>query len=290
MHSKQPISVVFASTPEFGLPTLEKLFHNPIVDLKGVITQPDRKKGRGQKLSAPPIKQAAQDMKLPVFQPLTKHEFSSIVQNLAADIIIVIAYGMIIPKQITRDFICLNAHASLLPFHRGASPIQSVILTGSRHTGVTIIQMDEYMDHGPIVTQQSFEMNHDITVSILHDRLSELSAELMGSVLEIFYDKGTLNRTNQQHNHATYCQKIATKDREILPIDTPKVIDRKIRAFSPSPGAFIQHDAGHLGLIESALVDDKIDLIRVKPAGKKEMLYKDFKRGHIDFKLDQRFL
>ena len=265
------------------------MFNEPLVELVGVITQPDKPKGRGRRTLPSSIKKKCGSLSVQVFQPATKHEFSDMIHTLAPDLIIVIAYGMIIPSSVTQHYMCINAHASLLPLYRGPSPIHAALLNGDSTSGVTLIRMDEEMDHGDIISIESCTVHPQDTFKDLHDRLAALSASLIQTSVHSFFKDGDLNSIPQDHSLATYCHKLTTSDREILTEDSSEIAFRKIKTFSPYPGAFIQLPSLRLGIVDAEFKDQVIYLLTVKPEGKSTMTFSDFKRGHRDSVLDSRF-
>ena len=180
------LNIVFCGTPEFGIPSLEVLFkssHNIVA----IYTQPDRPSGRGQKLTPSPVKTWAQQHSITVYQPKNFKNSAdlAILKDLKPDLIVVIAYGIILPKEMLEipKFGCINVHASILPKWRGASPIQAAILAGDSVSGVTIMQMDVGMDTGDILHIQSLELDQHETTATLHDKLKNIGAEALLKVI-----------------------------------------------------------------------------------------------------------
>src|SRR3989339_580909 len=184
--------ILFFGTPEFSVPCLEYLINNNY-SIIGCVTQPDKPKGRGQALAASPIKKIAQQHTIPVYQPKTlrisKKEgadfLQEVQQKLQPDIAVVVAYGKIIPKELLQipKYGFVNVHGSLLPFLRGASPIQTAILHGFQKTGVTIMQMDEGMDTGPMFATQEIPLTPQETAETLHDKMKIVGAQLLVETL-----------------------------------------------------------------------------------------------------------
>lgn len=240
------LRIVFMGTGEIGVPSLRALVaagHEVVA----VYTQPDRPAGRDMKLRPSPVKLAAQQLGLPVLQP-ERIRHAAEVEQLKAfqpDLAIVVAYGQILPKSVleTPRHGCWNIHASLLPRHRGAAPIQAVILAGDAQSGVTIMQMDEGLDTGPILVQEAFDLHRHETGGSLHDRLGEQAPGLlMRAVAE--FQSGTLQPTPQDSALSTYAPKLSRENGRIDWTLSAVEIDRQIRAFTPWPGAFTAIDQG----------------------------------------------
>lgn len=235
-HTKPKI--VFMGTPEFGAVILEGLMkseYQPIL----VVTETDKPAGRDRVLTAPAVKVVAEKYKIPILQPEKILNIKSEILNLEPDLIIVAAYGQILPKEIL-DIPkkgCLNVHPSLLPKYRGSSPIQSAILNGEKITGVTIILMDEKIDHGPIIGQRTIEIGEKETGKDLQDKLADLSVRL---ILETIpkQQKGLVRPVPQNENQITYARVLRREDGKINWKKTAEDIERQIRAFALWPECF----------------------------------------------------
>ncbi|HEX2549928.1 MAG TPA: methionyl-tRNA formyltransferase, partial [Gammaproteobacteria bacterium] len=183
----QNYKIIFAGTPEFSCTTLQSLLHSEH-EVVAVYTQPDRPAGRGRKIAASPVKEIALLHDLPIHQPLNFREVEEqkILADYAADFMVVVAYGILLPKAIldAPKFGCLNIHASLLPQFRGAAPIQRAILSNDKKTGVTIMQMDSGLDTGPMLYKEECDIFEDDTSQTLHDRLSILGSDALLHTLE----------------------------------------------------------------------------------------------------------
>lgn len=230
------MKIVFMGTPEIAVPTLDAL-HADGHEIAAVFTQPDRPAGRGKKLRAPAVKQRAEALGLTVYQPesLRKGDDAAealrILQEIAPELIVVIAYGQILPKVILDlpQYGCINLHASLLPRWRGAAPIQRVILAGDTETGVTAMQMAEGLDTGDMLHTLTIPVAPDETADSLHDRLAELAAQTMRETIEQI-KAGTLTATPQDDSAACTAAKI-TKDMSLIDFrKSAQEIDRTIRA------------------------------------------------------------
>lgn len=234
------LKIIFMGTAELSCASLEKLAGNPPFQINAVVTQPDKPSGRELKLHPPPVKVLAQKLALPVLQPpKARHEpFISELRAASPDLIVVAAYGHILPQAILDlpRFGCLNVHTSLLPKYRGAAPIQWAIANGETETGVTIMKMDAGMDTGAIVAQRRTPISPQDDSATLHDRLAHLGAELLLETIPS-YVAGTL-LPKPQPGDASYAPKIKKEDGHVvwkLPAET---ILNRLRAFLPWPGAF----------------------------------------------------
>jgi methionyl-tRNA formyltransferase len=248
MQTQTHLKVIFAGTPEFALPVLEALYESPH-EICAVFTQPDRPAGRGQKIHASPIKQFALENHLPVFQPNTLHDaqVQQQIADLNADVMIVVAYGLILPLAIlnTPKYGCINVHASLLPRWRGAAPIQRAILAGDTETGISIMQMDEGLDTGPVYERRSCEIRAFDTASSLHDKLAQIGAESLLITLDKLHN-GTARTIPQSGQFATYATKIIKNEANIQWQQSAQEIDRAIRAFNPWPVAYSTLNDQHI--------------------------------------------
>ncbi len=233
------LRVAFAGTSPFAVPALEALLASRHT-LTGVLTQPDRPKGRGRQLAAGPVKQVAEAHGLRVAQPptLRGEAGQAAVAALSADVMVVVAYGQILPREVLQlpPLGCVNIHASLLPRWRGAAPIQRAILAGDSHTGVTVMQMDEGLDTGAMLAVCSVPIGERDSSASLHERLAVLGAQLLLEVLEGLCTQG-LRPQPQPSLGITYAQKIAKAEAPITWSEPAAVISRQIRAFNPWPVA-----------------------------------------------------
>lgn len=233
--------IVFIGTGEIGVPVLRFLQTSAAHELVGVVTQPDKPVGRTQRIAPPPIKAALGGASVPVFQPERIKRADAIKQiaALAPDVIVVIAYGQILPRALLEipRIACLNLHASLLPRHRGAAPIQAAILAGDRQTGITVMSMDEGLDTGDILLQSAIEIAPNETGGSLHDRLAEIAPFVLSEALDQL-QTGTAPRLPQDNRFATYAPKLEREHGRIDWSEPAELIERKIRAFDPWPGSF----------------------------------------------------
>ncbi len=234
------LRIVFMGTPDFSVPALEALAMSQH-EIVGVFCQPDRAKGRGNKMQVPPVKACALAHNLPVYQPnrLSSHELQKQIEELAPHLIIVIAYGKIIPSWLLDipPLGCINMHASILPKYRGAAPIQWAILEGETETGITVMQMDEGMDTGDILKTFSLPILPNETAGELFDRLAKLSGEAIVPVVESLLE-GELVPQKQDHEKATYTHKITKEMGHINWEKDGETICHQIRGLNPWPSAF----------------------------------------------------
>lgn len=234
------MNIVFAGTPHFALPCLDALAQSEH-QLTAIYTQPDRPAGRGHQLQPSPVKTWAESHDIMVYQPVHFKQPSSL-QPLAAlkpDVMVVIAYGLILPRAILDipRYGCINVHASLLPRWRGASPIQHAILHHDTHSGITIMQMDEGLDTGSILAAESCLIGERDTAGILHDQLAQLASGPLLNVLHALAN-GMSTAAVQENQLATYAPKINKNDAAIDWQQTATSIDCQIRAFNPWPIAY----------------------------------------------------
>ena len=236
------LTIIFAGTPEFAVPTLNAL-HKEDYQVLLVLTQPDRRSGRGMHFKSSPVKQKATELNIPVFQPdnLKDEDVIKKIININADILIVAAYGLIIPTKILDIFVkgSYNVHASLLPAWRGAAPVHRAIEAGDSKIGVTIMSVAPKLDAGDIVKKKSIDLEEGITTGEMTKIISKLGAELMVNVVnDIDFDK-PLKFTKQDESIMTYANKINKFEARVIWKDVEsKVIIRKINAFNPFPGVF----------------------------------------------------
>jgi len=231
--------ILFMGTGEIGVSSLKALAARH--EICAVVTQPDRPAGRDLKPRPSPIKVAAVELNLPVLQPekVRRPEVIAELQNLQPDLTVVVAYGQILPRAVLEIPArgCLNIHASLLPKHRGASPIQAAILTGDAQSGITIMWMDEGLDTGDILLTHKIPIAEDETGGSLHDRLAEIAPEALLAALELI-EKGEAPHLKQDNEEATYAAKLSRADAEVNWSLPAMEIERRIRALTPWPGSF----------------------------------------------------
>jgi methionyl-tRNA formyltransferase len=242
------LRIVFAGTPDFAVPPLEAL-HAAGHDLAAVYTQPDRPAGRGQALSASPVKQRALELGLPVEQPVTlkTSEAAGRLRAFGADLMVVVAYGLILPQAVLDmpRLGCWNIHASLLPRWRGAAPIQRAILAGDAVTGITIMQMEAGLDTGPVLLVRDTPIGPRELGGELHDRLARLGAEAIVAAIDE-WQAGRLEPVPQPAAGATYAAKLSKTEARIDWTQPAVTIDRQVRAFNPWPVAETAWDGRQL--------------------------------------------
>jgi methionyl-tRNA formyltransferase len=235
------LRVLFAGTPDFAAAHLQALLDAPDISVIGVYSQPDRPAGRGKKLTASPVKKLAVEYQLPVFQPqsLKDPEQQRILSELQADIMVVVAYGLILPQAVldAPRLGCINVHASILPRWRGAAPIQRAIEAGDSETGVTIMQMDAGLDTGAMLSVSRCEIDSSETSASLHQKLEQLGAPALLHTLAAL-SNGLAVAVEQDDQLSCYAAKI-TKQEALVDWSQPaQLLDRQIRAFNPFPAAY----------------------------------------------------
>ena len=260
--------VVFIGTGDIGVPTLRMLQQSREHELVSVITQPDKPAGRDQRLKPSPIKLLVKDTAVPVFQPrrIKSDEAISEIRARAPDIIVVMAYGQILPRSVLNAarIACLNLHASLLPRWRGAAPIQAAIAAGDGVTGITVMYMDEGLDTGDILLKREIEIGPRDTGGSLHDRLAKIAPDALREAMgQLSQDRAP--RVPQESALATYAPKLEREHGRIDWNEAAEVIERRIRAFNPWPGAFTEvwdarHQCNRVLKIFAATIIDNIDL------------------------------
>ena len=302
----RPLRLVFMGTPEFAVPALQALLEGEDT-VVGVVCQPDKPAGRRLDLHAPPVKNCAHAHAVPVFQPqkIRTPEALEHLQGWRPDLIVVAAYGKILPKTILDlpALGCINIHASLLPKYRGAAPMQWAIAQGETHSGVTIMQVSEELDAGDILLQKSVALKPDETGGSLHDTLAALGAQTLVEAMTLF-KQGELVATPQDKAAVTYAPLLKKEDGEIDWARRAVSIERRIRAFHPWPSSYtwlgnkrLKILAAHLSTVEASAApgtiinrQDKVltiatgqgslTLDRVQLEGKKAMPIAAFLAGH----------
>lgn len=294
--------IVFIGTGEIGVPTLRALLQSGH-KIVGVVTQPDKPVGREQKITAPPIKAALSNCNLPILQPakIKAPEAVEAIRNLSPDVIVVMAYGQILPRAVLEipKLACLNLHASLLPRWRGAAPIQAAIAAGDRETGITVMYMDEGLDTGDMLLQRQIEISPTETGGSLHDRLAGIAPEALLEGLRLLADE-VAPRVPQDKSNATYASKLDREAGRIGWNEPAEVIERKIRAYNPWPGAFAEFKGRKLKVFSAEIVDVRgkpgevlredrelviataaraLSLTEIQPEGKRRMTAAEFLRG-----------
>jgi len=229
--------IVFLATGEIAIPAFKTLLNRGDCEMLALVTQPDRPTGRKQALTPPAIKLIAEAHDIPVFQPEKIATIADTLAKLSADFFVVMAYGQLLPQRVinTPKTACLNLHGSLLPRHRGASPIQAAIMAGDAETGVTVMHVVRALDAGDIVNAKTTPIRSDDTGGILHDRLAEVAATAIDKAMDAFASE-TATRTPQDEAQVTYLGKLTRADGAIDWTQSAETIERMIRAFDPWPG------------------------------------------------------
>ncbi|MTI61029.1 MAG: methionyl-tRNA formyltransferase [Firmicutes bacterium] len=306
------MKVIFMGTPDFAVYSLEKLADNQEIVLKGVVTQPDRKKGRGMKLQPSPVKKKALELGLNLLQTdnVNSPDFIAELKELEPDVIVVVAFG----QKLSSEFLaipscgCVNLHASLLPQYRGSSPINKAIIDGNTITGVSTMYMDEGWDTGDIIYKKEVPLEKADTAGTLHDKLAVAGADLLlKTILDIA--KGTAPREKQNDSLASFAYKLVKSDGEIDWSKEAKSVYNHVRGMNPWPGAFTHYQGELIKIWQVSIVEDNkyinndksvgeilvadeqngllvmtgkglISLEKIQLAGKQRMLVEEFLRGY----------
>ena len=296
---------VFMGTPEFALPCLKALAEH--VEVIGVVTQPDRPRGRGQKLRPSPVKVFAQERGFPLYQPLKVREeaFLREMEELEPELIVVVAFGQILPKRLLElpPMGCINVHGSLLPQYRGAAPMQWSILRGEKKTGITTMFMDVGLDTGAMLLKEEIEIGEDMTLSELHDALMEMGANVLLKTLEQLSD-GTLVSEPQREEDASYAPMIKKETGKIPWEKSSKTIHDLVRGLNSWPGAYtflgedtykiwktkiLEKDSDALpgtilqadkGGLVVATGKGTLEILEMQAPGGKKMAARDYLSGH----------
>ena len=300
------MKILFMGTPDFALASLKELCESGL-DVVGVVTQPDKPKGRGYTLTPPPVKVYALERGLPVYQPATLRgdDFAALLSEIDPEMIVVAAYGKILPENVINypKFGCINVHGSLLPKYRGAAPMQRAIIDGEDETGITIMYMDVGLDTGDMLKKRAVKIEQDDNFEDIHDKLADCGAKLLLEVIdEIACGKNA--RIKQDDSLATYAKKIEKSDCLIDFSKSAQQVHNLIRGLSPIPLSFTHTPDGKLlKIVKSKLVssegrcgkagevvsldgdivlacgDGSIAICAVLPEGKGRMTAADFIRG-----------
>ncbi|MBQ9461597.1 MAG: methionyl-tRNA formyltransferase [Clostridia bacterium] len=306
------MKIIFMGTPDFAVPCLKALIDDGN-EIAAVFTQPDKPKGRGYAMTPPPVKVCAQEHSIQVYQPATLKdgEALGIISGIAPEMIVVVAYGKILPKEILDlpKYGCVNVHASLLPMYRGAAPIQWAVLDGQKKTGVTTMYMDVGLDTGDMLMKAELEIGENETADELHDRLSQAGAELIVKTVHAAAE-GKLVREKQDDSKSCYASMLT---KEMSRIDfgrTASEVHNKVRGLNSWPGAsatfggkrikihrtIVRNESGQPGEVLSleplivACGEGSVELTEVQPEGKKRMPAAAFVNGlHCSSPKDLRF-
>jgi len=305
---RKKIRTIFIGTPDFAIPAFKAIMNDEQFSIVAVITQPDRKVGRKQLLTPPPVKEVAQSFGIPVLQPEKILEMADKIKDLNPELIIVVAYAQLIPEEILKipKYGCINVHGSLLPKYRGAAVIQAAILNNDRKTGVTIMKMDKGLDTGPILARDEISIKLNDTAGTLYDKLSQLGAELLITTLRK-YIANKIKPRPQNKSQASYVRMLSKKDGAINWSRPAVKIERFIRAMTPWPSAWSlwkdkrikiteaqpkplainSYRPGKTFIYNSGLVvqcgQDALIIKSLQLAGKKEVTSKEFLLGYKNF-------
>lgn len=253
------MKIIFMGTPDFSVPTLESLIASEH-EVIAVVTQPDKPKGRGKEIQMSPVKEAALQHQIPVYQPVRAREGSFVkeMQALQPDVMVVIAFGQILSKEFLEipKFGCMNVHASLLPRYRGAAPIQWSVINGDQKTGITIQMMGEGIDTGDILETTEVVLDEKETGGSLFERLSLLGGDLILKTLK-HLEEGTLVRTPQNHEEATHVKKISKSFGDIDWTQRAEEIERLIRGLNPWPSAYTHWNGKLLKIWEAEVLREE---------------------------------
>lgn len=296
-------------TPDFAVPSLKSLLKDNRFEIVAVVTQPDKKIGRKQILTSPPVKILAEENNISVLQPSKLNKINDDIADLNPGVVVVVAYGQIIPASMleTPKYGYINVHGSLLPSYRGASCVQAPILNGDKESGVTIIQIDEGLDTGAILSQNKLQIHPEETCSKLHDKLSNLGAESLPDVL-FNYIQGDIKPTPQDNSKASYVPQLKKENGRIDWNKSATKIERMVRALNPWPGVYAEFSINNQELriklieVENSILEindhkpgtffinnnklaiqcgkDSIIIEKIQPEGKKAMIGKDFIQGY----------
>ena len=272
--------IIFMGTPDFAVPALQTLIDSDH-DVIAVYSQPPRPKGRGMVLTKSPVHDLAEENGIPVFTPKSLKKSDEEQEKFAAlnaDVAIVAAYGLLLPKPVLEapKYGCINIHGSLLPRWRGASPIQHAIWKGDDVSGITIMQMDEGMDTGDMILKAETPIHADTTAQSLFDTLSNMGGDL---VLDVLNRIDTIIPEKQDDALATHSPMLKKSDGEIDLNAPAREIDCQIRAFTPWPGTFTQGLKGRVKVLKAHVEGEDIIFDLVQPEGKKSMDYQSAKNG-----------
>lgn len=295
--------VAFFGTPHFSLPSLQALYDLPEIEVCAVVTQPDRKRGRGQKVQFSPIKELALEHGSRVLQPISirKNEDAFLEELGEVDAFVVTAFGQILPEKTIHfpKIAPINVHGSILPRWRGAAPIQRAILAGDRETGICLMQMGVGLDDGPVYSDHRIAISEEDTTGTLHDRLSELGGVALRDKL-VSILKGEIKAQEQSEEGLTYAKKIRPEEAELDWKKSAEELQNQVRGFAPRPGAFTKLSGKRLKILsakpreeqlEPGLIDTSesmligcgsgsLELLEVQLEGKKAMSAADFMRGY----------
>ena len=255
------MKIVFMGTPDIAVGCLQKIIDGKH-EILGVVTQPDKPIGRGKKIGMPPVKELALKYDIPVYQPIKARdkEFVKVLKNLNPDLIVVVAFGQILSKEILDipRLGCVNVHVSLLPKYRGAAPINWVIINGEKKTGVTTMYMDEGLDTGDMILTCEFELNDEITAGELHDIMKEKGALLLKETIDLI-DKGKAPRISQNHEEFTYAPIMSKTLGQIDFSKSAKDVHNLVRGVNPWPSAYTTYKGQTMKVWKTKVLNETSD-------------------------------
>ncbi|HEY4512934.1 MAG TPA: methionyl-tRNA formyltransferase [Candidatus Paceibacterota bacterium] len=269
------INFAFFGGEPLAVPTLQKLQSEGITPSL-IVSNPDKPRGRNLQVAPPPTAEWAKKHGIPLIQP-EKLRKEDIKNNF--DFFVVVSYGKIIPKDVLdlAKLGAINVHPSLLPIYRGPSPIVAAILNGDSETGVTLIKIDEEMDHGPILVQEKIPLSGNEFIQDLEESLAELGGKLLVKIIPEFIEN-KIQTKEQNHSRATYVKKISKADGEISLEDNPEKNWRKFRAYAAWPRVFFFKDGKRIIVTDAVLQNDQFVIKKVLPEGKKEIAWQEFNK------------
>ena len=278
------LKTIFMGTPDFAVPSLEALKDK--VDLIAVVTQPDRPKGRGQKLMPSPVKVWAFDNSIPILQPekIKTEEATEQLEKLKPDLIVVVAFGQILSKRILDlpKFGCINVHASLLPRYRGAAPIEWSLINGESKTGVTTMMMDVGLDTGDMLIKREVDITEDMILPELREKLMQLGAEALIETIDRLVD-GTLECHKQDDSLSNYAPMLKKETGLIDWSKSAQDIHNLVRGLYGC--AYTVIDGQKYKIWRTRIVDGKLEILEIQAPNSKKLPFADYLRGHKDFKL-----
>jgi methionyl-tRNA formyltransferase len=261
------LKLAVAATAPFGADVLERLAERH--DVTALLTRPDAPRGRGRKVAAPPAKQTAERLGIPVLQPGRPEPGL----DLGADTVVVAAYGLLIPESVLEERLWLNVHPSLLPRWRGAAPVERAIIAGDAETGVTIHRTVKELDAGPVAAERAFPIGEQDDAGAVFEKAAAIAVDLLDDVLP------QPEFTPQDETGATYAEKISAADRELDWNDPPEELLNRIRALSPHIGARAQLHGRSVTVWKARVAGGRLEPLEVQPDGKRRMAYDEFLRG-----------
>ncbi|MCC0635561.1 MULTISPECIES: methionyl-tRNA formyltransferase [unclassified Clostridioides] len=253
------MKIVFMGTPDIAVPCLQKIIDEKY-EILGVVTQPDKPKGRGKKLGMSPVKELAIENNIPVYQPIKARDkdFIDTMKSLKPDVMVVVAFGQILPKEILEipKFGCINVHVSLLPKYRGAAPINWVIINGEEKTGVTTMYMDEGLDTGDMILKTEVNLDENITAGELHDKMMNIGAETLKETLKLI-EAGTAPREVQNHEEFSYAPIMNKSLGNIDFSKNAKEIHNLVRGVNPWPSAYTTYNGVTMKIWKTKVLEEE---------------------------------